>query len=180
MPNRASLAAGTCTKLVEWDQLLGVRERARAAAQVVVWTNGCFDLVHVGHIRMLQAARSLGDLLIVGLNSDASVRRLKGPPRPFVSATERAEILCALACVDYVVIFDENTPVAALARLQPDIHCKGADYAPGGKPLPERAVVEAYGGRVEFVPLLPATSTTQLACRIRGSTEPERGTPPAP
>ena len=127
---------------------------------------------------MLQAARNLGDLLIVGLNSDESVGRLKGPDRPFIPAAERAEILSALACVDYVIIFEEATPEAAISRLQPDVHCKGADYAPPhGKPLPERALVEAYGGRVEFVPLLPSTSTTELVRRVRRpeDAEPEGG-----
>jgi rfaE bifunctional protein nucleotidyltransferase chain/domain len=175
MSSRASSGPDPRSKLVAWDELLAVRARARAAGQVVVWTNGCFDLVHVGHIRLLQAARSLGDLLVVGLNSDASVRRLKGPERPLIPAAERAEMLCALACVDHVIIFAETTPAAALARLRPDVHCKGADYAPGGQPLPERAIVEAYGGRVEFVPLVPAASTTQLVGRIRRGAAPEGG-----
>jgi rfaE bifunctional protein nucleotidyltransferase chain/domain len=132
-----------------------------------VWTNGCFDLLHVGHVRSLQAARRLGDVLIVGVNSDASVRQLKGTGRPILPAEERAELLSALACVDYVVIFDELTPEAALARLQPDVHCKGADYAlPHGKPIPEAALVESYGGRVEFLPLVPGTSTSDLIQRI--------------
>jgi rfaE bifunctional protein nucleotidyltransferase chain/domain len=136
---------------------------------LVVWTNGCFDLLHVGHIRFLQAARELGDRLVVGLNSDDSVRRLKGPRRPLVPADERAEVLAALESVDRVIVFDEDTPEAAIERLRPDVHCKGTDYAPPhGKPIPEAAVVEAYGGRVQFVPLVPGTSTSEIVRKIRG------------
>jgi rfaE bifunctional protein nucleotidyltransferase chain/domain len=156
-------------KIADWHGLLARRSQYRAERKSVVWTNGCFDLLHVGHIRNLQSARQLGDILVVGLNSDDSVRRLKGPDRPIVPAAERAEILAALACVDHVIIFDESTPEAALERLRPDVHCKGADYAPPhGKPIPEAAVVAAYGGRIEFLPLLPDISTTDLVRKIRG------------
>src|SRR5207302_2898557 len=118
------------------------------------------------HVRNLDAARGLGDALVVGVNDDASVRRLKGASRPIVPAAERAELLAALACVDAVVLFAEDTPAAALERLRPDVHCKGADYAPpAGKPVPEAAVVRAYGGRVEFLPLLAGVSTSELAKR---------------
>jgi rfaE bifunctional protein nucleotidyltransferase chain/domain len=155
-------------KVVDWDLLLDLRRRARAEGKAVVWTNGCFDLLHVGHVRNLQAARSLGDLLVVGVNSDSSVRQLKGPGRPILTGAERAEILAALACVDYVVLFDDLTPESVLARLQPDIHCKGADYAPPhGKPTPEAKTVESYGGRIAYLPLVPAVSTTDLIRRIR-------------
>ena len=111
---------------------------------------------------------TFGDVLVVGVNSDASVRDLKGPGRPIVLAGERAELLAALECVDRVVLFDETTPEIALARLQPDVHCKGADYAgPSGKPIPEADVVQAYGGRVEFLPLVPDVSTSDIIRRIR-------------
>jgi rfaE bifunctional protein nucleotidyltransferase chain/domain len=154
-------------KLSDWDALLAARARYRAAGQTVVWTNGCFDLLHVGHVRSLQAARNFGDILVVGLNSDDSVRRLKGPRRPIVPAPERAEVLSALECVTHTIVFDELTPEAALARLQPDVHCKGADYAPPlGKPIPEAAIVAAYGGRIEFFPLVPGVSTSELARRL--------------
>jgi rfaE bifunctional protein nucleotidyltransferase chain/domain len=112
-------------------------------------------------------------VLVVGVNSDASVRRLKGPNRPVVPASERLEVLAALGCVDRVIQFEEDTPVEAIARLQPDIHCKGADYAPpNGKPIPEAAVVAGYGGRIAFLPLVPGTSTSELIARIHqnGST----------
>lgn len=162
------LARSELAKIVDWDRLLLHRERARTEGLVVVWTNGCFDLLHVGHVRSLQAARTFGDLLVVGLNTDESVRRLKGAARPVYPLHERAEILSALACVDYVIAFSELTPEVSLAKLRPDVHCKGTDYAPpDGKPFPEKAVVEAYGGRVEFTPLVPSTSTTDLLRRLQ-------------
>ncbi len=162
------------TKLVPWDALLAERDRARTAGQVVVWTNGTFDLLHPGHVSSLQQARALGDRLVVGVNSDTSVRSYKGPNRPILTQAERTAMLAALECVDFVVVFDEPTPEAALARLKPDIHCKGAEYAPPhGRPVPERALVESYGGRVAYLPLVPGLSTTNLLQRIRekGGTE---------
>jgi rfaE bifunctional protein nucleotidyltransferase chain/domain len=162
------------TKIVTGNEtpLLAERARWRAEGRVVVWTNGCFDLLHVGHVRSLRAARALGDVLLVGLNSDVSVRRLKGPGRPLMPASERAEILAELACVDRVVVFEEDTPEAALARFRPDIHCKGTDYAPPhGKPIPEAALVEGYGGRIVYLPLSPGLSTTELLRRIQASEE---------
>lgn len=143
-------------------------EALRAAGKVVVWTNGCFDLFHAGHARSLRAARALGDVLVVGVNSDASVRRLKGPDRPVLPESERAELVAALACVDYVTVFDEQTPEACIRLLQPAVHCKGADYAPpNGKPVPEAALVESYGGRVVYLPLVDGLSTTDLIRHIQ-------------
>lgn len=157
----------TSGKVLGWDELMDARGRCRSAGKTVVWTNGCFDLLHLGHVRNLEAARSLGGVLVVGVNSDASVRQLKGSGRPIVPQAERAQVIAALACVDYVVVFDELTPEAALARLQPDVHCKGADYAPpGGKPIPEARIVAGYGGRIEFLPLVPGLSTTDLVRRV--------------
>jgi rfaE bifunctional protein nucleotidyltransferase chain/domain len=158
------LAASAAAKVVEWDTLLGLRETWRRDGLRVVWTNGCFDLLHVGHVRSLEGAAAFGDVLVVGVNGDESVRELKGPGRPIVPARERAEVVAALASVDYVVLFDEPTPEAALDRLRPEVHTKGADYAE--KPIPERAVVEAYGGRVELLPLVPGVSSTALAERL--------------
>lgn len=158
-------------KLLSWPELLARREAARTAGAVVVWTNGTFDLLHPGHVQSLQAARALGDMLVVGLNSDASVRQYKGPLRPILSQDERAAMLCALECVDAVLIFEEATPEVSLSKLQPDIHCKGAEYAPPhGKPVPEARVVEMYGGRIVYLPLLPGLSTTNLLTRIRDKT----------
>ena len=149
-------------KVVDWNALLARREEWREGGQVVVWTNGCFDLLHVGHIQSLRMARELGAVLVVGVNSDASVRRLKGPTRPIVPEHERVQIVAALECVDCVVVFEEGTPEKSLRRLKPDVHCKGADYAPPhGKPIPEAKIVEAYGGRIEFLPLLPSVSTSE-------------------
>jgi D-beta-D-heptose 7-phosphate kinase/D-beta-D-heptose 1-phosphate adenosyltransferase len=127
----------------------------------VVATGGCFDLLHAGHVRSLAAARELGDCLIVCLNSDDSVRRLKGPERPIISQQDRAELLLAMECVDAVMVFDEDTPEAALERLRPDIWVKGGDYK--GARLPEADLVEKWGGRCLTVPYHPARSTTGLA-----------------
>jgi len=164
-------------KILDWESLLRRREEWRNEGAVVVWTNGCFDLMHAGHVRSLRSARRLGDILVVGLNSDASVRVNKGPTRPIMCQDERAEMLAGFECVDAVVIFEETTPETALGRLQPEIHCKGADYAPPhGKPVPEARIVEAYGGQVRYLPLLPGISTTELVARIErlGSDPPSR------
>src|SRR5947207_11598791 len=126
----------------------------------LVLTSGCFDLLHVGHVRYLQAARELGDFLIVGLNSDASTRALKGPERPLVPAAERAEVLAALACVDAIVIFDEPTAETLVAALRPEIYVKGSDYAEAE--LPEARIVHQYGGEVRLLPAIPGVSTTAL------------------
>ena len=163
--------AAEAAAVVDWPTLLDVRERWRRQGRIAVWTNGCFDILHAGHVRSLAAARALGDVLVVGLNSDESVRRLKGAGRPAMPAAERAEVVSALRAVDHVVVYEEDTPEGALERLQPDVHAKGADYAPPhGKPLPERAVVEAYGGRIEFLPFVDGVSTTELIERLAKTT----------
>jgi rfaE bifunctional protein nucleotidyltransferase chain/domain len=133
-------------KLLSLEMLEPVVAELKASGKTVVFANGCFDLLHVGHIRYLQGARQLGDALVVGLNSDESVRRLKGPQRPLMPQDERAEILAALACVDYVVLFEETTVENLLKILKPDIQCKGTDYTE--ETVPEREVVRSYGGRV--------------------------------
>ena len=140
-------------------------DRLRAAAKTVVFTNGVFDLLHVGHLRYLQQARALGDALIVGLNSDDSVRQVKGAGRPITPEGERAEILEALACVDGVVVFGEATPHDLIAALQPDVLVKGADWAADA--IVGRDIVEGRGGRVVRVPIEPGHSTTALVERIR-------------
>jgi rfaE bifunctional protein nucleotidyltransferase chain/domain len=156
---------GAATKIVDWDRLIALREQWRREGRRVVWTNGVFDLLHVGHVRSFEAAKRLGDVLVVGVNGDASVRAIKGDGRPLVPVRERAEVVAAVAPVDYVVVFDEPTPERALERLQPDVHTKGADYE--GRELPERAVVESYGGSIELLPIVPGVSTTSLAQRLR-------------
>jgi len=131
----------------------------------VVFTNGCFDLLHPGHIRSLEYARSLGDALVVGLNSDASVRQLKGEGRPLIPEGERAEILVALECVDGVLIFDDLTPQRTIAALLPDVLVKGGDWA--GDKIIGREEVEAAGGRVVSAPVVPGYSTTEILKKIR-------------
>lgn len=131
----------------------------------VVMTNGCFDLLHVGHLRYLQAARALGDRLVVGINSDASVRGLKGTDRPVVPQDERAEMLAGLRCVDFVTVFDEPDPLALVQALKPDVLVKGGDWTPDR--IVGREVVESLGGRVVSLPLIPGRSTTGLLEQIR-------------
>lgn len=138
----------------------------QARGETVVLTNGCFDLLHVGHLRYLQAARRLGRL-VVGLNSDASVRRLKGETRPIVGANERAELLAGLRCVDLVTIFDEPDAAALLEALRPDVYVKGSDYGPGGRPLPEAELADRLGIRVALVRLVAGRSTSALVEAIR-------------
>jgi D-beta-D-heptose 7-phosphate kinase/D-beta-D-heptose 1-phosphate adenosyltransferase len=140
---------------------LAAAQRTREGGGTVIATGGCFDLLHAGHARTLSAARSLGDCLIVCLNSDASVRRLKGEHRPIMSEQDRAELLCSLECVDGVLVFDEDTPEAALDRLRPDVWVKGGDYTVDQ--LPEAALVRSWGGQIMTVPYHPARSTTRLA-----------------
>jgi len=144
---------------------LALVARLRTAGKTVVFTNGVFDLLHPGHLRYLRHARSLGDALIVGINSDRSVQAIKGPDRPITPERERAEILAALTCVDAVVIFDEETPHDVIARLQPDVLVKGADWAADA--IVGRDVVEARGGRVVRVPIEAGHSTSALVERIR-------------
>lgn len=155
--SRADLAAELATR--------------RAKRERIVFTNGCFDLMHVGHVRYLEAARALGDLLVVGVNSDASVRTLqKGPDRPIVPQDQRAEVLAALACVDYVVQFGEPDPGRLIAELQPDVLVKGGDWAP--EQIVGRETVEARGGTVRTIPLVPGASTTSLIDKIRKGANP--------
>lgn len=146
------------------EALVAEVARRQAAGERGVLSNGCFDLLHVGHLRTLQAARAMGDFLIVGLNSDAGVRRLKGPSRPIVPESERAELLDALACVDYVTLFDEPTALELAAAVRPRVYVKSIEYR--DKPLPERAVVEAAGGEVKLVEVQLGHSTTDLVGKI--------------
>jgi rfaE bifunctional protein nucleotidyltransferase chain/domain len=147
------------------DEATALVERLRAAGRTVVFTNGVFDLLHVGHLRYLQQARALGDALILGLNSDQSVRANKGPARPVTPEAERAEILEALGCVDGVVVFDQDTPHDLIAALQPDVLVKGADWAADA--IVGSDIVEARGGRVVRVPLEAGRSTSAIIEKIR-------------
>jgi rfaE bifunctional protein nucleotidyltransferase chain/domain len=149
-----------CAPPADGDDALAVAAAVRATGGTVVATGGCFDLLHPGHIATLQAARSLGDCLIVCVNSDASVRRLKGPGRPVVGEHDRAAVLRALRCVDGVLVFDEDTPAQALERLRPDVWAKGGDY--DGRDLPEAAVLRRWGGQAVVLPFVDGKSSSRL------------------
>jgi len=151
--------------LDSYDEAAALAGDAHARGQRVVFTNGVFDLLHPGHVRYLEDARQLGDLLIVGINSDRSVRRYKGEERPIVPEGERGELLAALRCVDAVVVFDEETPHVIITAVQPDILVKGADWGPDN--IVGRDVVEARGGRVVRIQLSEGLSTTELITRVR-------------
>ncbi len=156
-------------KLLATQALLSQLAPLRAAGKRIVFTNGCFDLMHIGHTRYLQAAKALGDVLIVGINSDASVRRLeKAPDRPIVPDAQRAEIVAALGCVDFVVVFDESDPLTLITAVQPDILVKGGDWTLDR--IVGRDLVEARGGVVRTIPLVPGMSTSGLLQHIRSRT----------
>ena len=148
------------------DELILQFGREKRNGKRVVFTNGCFDVLHPGHIRSLEAARGLGDCLIVGLNGDESVRALKGPGRPVIPASERAEILASLECVDAVVVFEDLTPQKVIASLLPDVLVKGADWP--GNQIVGREEVEGAGGKVVLVEVFQGYSTTEILKRIRG------------
>ncbi|MEI8356684.1 MAG: D-glycero-beta-D-manno-heptose 1-phosphate adenylyltransferase, partial [Deltaproteobacteria bacterium] len=151
-------------KIKNLDVLVSILDSARQRGRKIVFTNGCFDLLHAGHVKYLQKARTYGDLLVLGLNSDASVQRLKGEKRPLIGQKERAHILAALDCVDYVVIFDEDTPLRLLHAIKPTVLVKGADYTPDQ--VVGRELLESYGGRVELVEFVDGKSTTNIIEKI--------------
>ena len=146
------------------EEAAALIESLKAQGKKVVFTNGCFDILHVGHLRYLEQAREQGDLLVVGVNSDASVKRLKGPTRPINSELDRAEMLAGLKAVDYTVIFTEDTPVEIIDELKPSIHVKGGDYKK--EDLPETEVVERNGGEVRILMLVDGKSTTSVVNKI--------------
>jgi rfaE bifunctional protein nucleotidyltransferase chain/domain len=152
-------------KILSQDELLGLRQAMRAAGKTLVFTNGVFDLLHVGHVRYLAAARALGDALVVAINSDRSVRELKGDGRPVINENERGEILAALRQVDYVTIFDDISPRSLIATLLPDVLVKGGDY--GLDKIHGREEVEAAGGRVVSLPFVAGTSTSAMIERMK-------------
>lgn len=169
----SNLLNDTRHKIYERTGLAEVVQHRQRGGERAVFTNGCFDLLHLGHVYYLQEARKLGDFLILGLNDDAGVRHLKGPGRPLVPEQERAELLAALSCIDYVTIFAEPTASTLLQLLQPVIYVKGGDYAnahssePDTTRLPEAKVVQEYGGTVRLIPYLPQHSTTELIAAIK-------------
>jgi len=147
------------------DELSAMSAQARKAGRVVVFTNGCFDLVHRGHIHLLRQAKALGDILIVGLNSDVSVKTIKGPDRPIMPEADRIELIAALEMVDYVVVYSEPDPYHIIAAIKPNVLVKGGDWS--ADKIIGADVVEQNGGRVAVVPYLPEFSTTQIIERIR-------------
>lgn len=156
----------THRKILSLGELAAAARGLRAAGQRLVFTNGCFDLLHVGHVRSLEQARRQGDRLLVALNSDASARRQKGRGRPIVPARRRAELVAALECVDWVVLFGEDTPLALIRSLRPDVLAKGGDWRLDQ--IVGRVEVESWGGRVVRLGVVPGARTTRLVERIRG------------
>ncbi len=172
-PHSLRRTGGAMGNVLPLAELEAFGRTARAAGQRVVFTNGHFDLLHIGHVRYLQAARALGDLLVVGVNDDASTTVRKGDTRPIIPAAERAELLAALVCVDIATVFTGMTANDPIALLRPDVYVKGGDYAltpaderAGKTPLPEAPLVRTYGGSVATVPLVPGRSTSDLVRRI--------------
>ncbi len=156
--------AAAAARILDRNRLIARVAIARKHGARIVFANGCFDILHVGHVRYLEAARALGDLLVVGINADAQVRQLKGPGRPFVSERERAEVIASLRVVDLVTIFVEPTVTALLTALRPDIHAKGTDYTE--ETVPEREVVRAYGGRIAIVGDPKDHSSSQMVVQL--------------
>ncbi len=151
-------------KVVERKNIAKLVQDLKSQGRTIVTTNGCFDILHVGHVRYLQATKAFADVMIVCLNSDVSVKKIKGPDRPINNENDRAEILCALECVDYVVLFDESSPVDLLCEIKPDVYTKGADYTI--ETLPEAKPVMQNGGRVEFISFVEGKSTTNVIKKI--------------
>jgi D-beta-D-heptose 7-phosphate kinase/D-beta-D-heptose 1-phosphate adenosyltransferase len=154
-------------KILEREALKETVRSLKEGGNKIVFTNGCFELLHIGHVQYLQAARAEGDVLVVGMNSDHSVRQIKGPRRPVVPENERAEVLASLACVDFVSLFDEPDPLAIISSLLPDVLVKGADWAEDA--IVGRDIVEAHGGRVVRIPLTQGASTTSIIEKILAS-----------
>jgi rfaE bifunctional protein nucleotidyltransferase chain/domain len=154
-------------RVVESGELARLRDEMNAAGKRLVFTNGCFDLLHAGHVRYLRQARTLGDALAVGLNSDRSVRELKGPDRPLNAQDDRAEVLSALGCVDYVVIFDGKRATEVLRAVRPHVYAKGGDYTPDSLDAEEKRVLDEARAEIRILPLVPGRSTTGLLGRMR-------------
>jgi len=152
-------------KIVKRGALDALLQKLRRQKKSIVFTNGCFDILHVGHVRYLQAARKLGDVLVLGLNSDTSVQALKGPTRPINSQADRAEVLAGLEAVDHIVIFDEITAERVVAAVKPDIYAKGGDYL--AEDLPEAKIVREYGGEVVLLPEVKGRSSSKMIEKIR-------------
>lgn len=153
----------TLQPVMKRDQISGALKNLRHG-KTVVFTNGCFDLIHFGHVTYLEQAKKLGDILVVGINSDRSVRAIKGSKRPLMNQDERAKIISSLRFVDSVVIFDEETPLSIIDEIRPDIHVKGGDYR--AEELPEYELIASYGGKVVILPYIPGKSTTGMIHKV--------------
>ena len=151
--------------LIQQSELDNLLKNLRAQGKTIVTTNGCFDILHVGHVRYLNKAKSFGDVLIVALNSDKSVKSIKGPDRPINNEQDRAEILCALSCVDFVILFDEDSPAKLLDELKPDVYTKGADYTM--ETLPEADIMRKNNIKVEFIQFVDGKSTTNIINKVK-------------
>lgn len=154
-------------RTIKRSELQSVLTELKKNGKTVVTTNGCFDILHVGHVRYLQKTKTFADISLVALNSDVSVKKIKGPDRPINNEDDRAEILCALECVDYVVMFDESSPEQLLVEIKPDVHTKGADYTV--ETLPEAKAIMENGGRIEFISFVEGKSTTNVIEKISKS-----------
>lgn len=152
-------------KLIEKENLDNIIKKLKSENKKIVFTNGCFDILHAGHVRYLKESKKFGDILIVGLNSDVSVKKIKGESRPINPEMDRAEVLAGLEAVSYIVLFDETSPVKLLEEIKPDIYTKGADYTV--ETLPEAKTVLSYGGKIEFIKFLEGRSTTKIIDKIK-------------
>lgn len=152
-------------KMVSKEQIQSISTKLKAAGKTIVFTNGCFDILHAGHVRYLAAARALGDVLVVGLNTDASVQALKGPTRPINHEDDRAEVMAALAAVDFVVLFGEQTADVVIEAVRPDVYAKGGDYQV--EDIPEAETVKRVGGKTVLMPLVPGRSSTNIINKIK-------------
>lgn len=160
-----SLPRSSESKIISFQKAEQLGKELRAAKKKVISTNGCFDILHLGHVKYLEEARKLGDVLVIAVNADSSVQKLKGKDRPLNKENSRTHILAALECVDYVCIFSEDTPEKFLSLLKPDIHVKGGDYKP--EDLPEKKVVESYGGKIQVLSHIAGFSTTSLIEKMK-------------
>lgn len=154
-------------KLVTLAQLTDLITKARQLGKKIAWTNGCFDIIHAGHVDYLERSRAYGDLLVVGLNSDASVRELKGNPRPIFSQQDRARVLCSIIYVDYVVMFSDRSPINMIKLLKPDFYIKGGDYTIDTIDQEERKLVEGYGGEIVLLPMVEGMSSSIIVEKIK-------------
>jgi len=152
------------SKIICLDELKSITTDLKSEGKVVVATGGCFDILHAGHVQYLEQAKTFGDVLILFMNSDSSVRRLKGAKRPIVSEEERAIVAAGLGCIDYVCLFDENTPEKVISEIKPDIWAKGADYE--GKDIPESKIINGYGGRIAYISFVEGCSSTNIVEKI--------------